>query len=152
MRLTTRTNLAMRTLMFCGVNPDKVVTKGDIARACHAKETHIAQVVHLLSQKGYLKTTRGRGGGIMLARTPSEINVGEVIRAFEDTTAFAECFQAAHNTCPLALACRLKSALSVALGAFYGALEGLTLEDLVGANDPLKALLLMRDEEPEPVI
>ncbi|MBO9424159.1 Rrf2 family transcriptional regulator [Labrenzia sp. R4_1] len=143
MRLTTRTNLAMRTLMFCGVHPQKVVTKGEISRACHAKETHIAQVVNLLSQKGYLKTIRGRGGGILLARTASEINVGEVIRAFEDTTAFAECFQGAQNTCPLTPACRLKSALSVALGAFYGALDGLTLEDLVGGNTALADLLVL---------
>lgn len=146
MRLTTRTNLAMRTLMFCGVNPDSVVTKGEIARVCHAKETHIAQVVNLLSQRGYLKTTRGRGGGIVLGRSPADINVGEVIRAFEDTTAFAECFQGAQNTCPLTPACRLKSALSVALGAFYGALDGLTLEDLVGGNDPLKDLLAIRPD------
>jgi len=150
MRLTTRTNLAMRTLMFCGVNPDSVVTKGEIARACHAKETHIAQVVNLLSQKGYLKTTRGRGGGIVLARAPEEINVGEVIRAFEDTTAFAECFQGAENTCPLTPACRLRSALTVALGAFYGALDGLTLEDLVGGNDPLRALLSLEPAIPAP--
>ena len=61
MRLTTRTNLAMRILMFCGVNQDKVATKGEIARVCHARETHIAQVVNVLAQKGYLATTRGRG-------------------------------------------------------------------------------------------
>ena len=32
MRLTTRTNLAMRTLMFCAVNPDRVVRKAEIAQ------------------------------------------------------------------------------------------------------------------------
>lgn len=143
MRLTTRTNLAMRTLMFCGVHPQKVVTKGEISRACRAKETHIAQVVNLLAQRGYLKTTRGRGGGIVLARRPEAINVGEVIRAFEDTTAFAECFHGSQNTCPLTPACRLKSALSVALGAFYGALDGLTLDDLVGGNRALADLLAL---------
>jgi Rrf2 family nitric oxide-sensitive transcriptional repressor len=75
--------------------------------------------------------------------TTSSSIVGEVIRAFEDTTAFAECFQGAQNTCPLTPACRLKSALSVALGAFYGALDGLTLEDLVGGNTALVDLLVL---------
>ncbi|GGB49382.1 Rrf2 family transcriptional regulator [Roseibium aquae] len=141
MRLTTRTNLAMRILMFCGVHPDRIATKGEIARACHARESHIAQVVNMLAQRGYLTTTRGRGGGIMLASPPAAINVGEIIRTIEPTSEFAECFKSEGNTCPLTPACRLKSALSVALGAFYGALEGLTLEDLVGGNTGLADLL-----------
>jgi len=147
MRLTTRTNLAMRVLMFCAVHKDQVVKKADIAQACRAKETHIAQVVNLLAQKGYLTTTRGRGGGIELAREAEAINVGEVIRAFESPIAFAECFHGAENTCPLVPACRLKSALSAALGAFYGTLDSLTLEDLVHGNEPLKALLLDPPED-----
>ena len=141
MRLTTRTNLAMRALMFCGVNQDKVATKGEIARVCHARETHIAQVVNVLAQKGYLTTTRGRGGGIKLARPPADINIGEVMRTFEPSSEFAECFKKQGNTCPLTPACRLKSALVVALGAFYGALDGLTLEDFISGNDALTDLL-----------
>ncbi|WP_346914320.1 Rrf2 family transcriptional regulator [uncultured Roseibium sp.] len=141
MRLTTRTNLAMRILMFCGVNQDKVATKGEIARVCHARETHIAQVVNVLAHKGYLATARGRGGGIKLAQQPADINVGEVIRTFEPSAEFAECFKKEGNTCPLTPACRLKSALVVALGAFYGALDGLTLEDFIVGNDTLATLL-----------
>ena|ERR1022692_3862282 len=36
--------------------------------------------VHSLSKLGYLKTVRGKGGGIKSARAPSEITVGSVIR------------------------------------------------------------------------
>lgn len=143
MRLTMRTNLAMRTLMFCGVNKDRIVHRGDIARACNASETHIGQVVNLLSHKGYLKTTRGRRGGIELGQPADTINVGTVIRAFEADLPFAECFQGAENLCPLTNACRLRKALISALGAFYGALDGLTLQDLIADNSPLEGLLSM---------
>ena len=70
MRLTTRTNLAMRTLMFCAVNPGQIVRKHEVATACGASENHLAQVIHLLARKGYIKTQRGRSGGLMLARAP----------------------------------------------------------------------------------
>ena len=65
MRLTTRTNLAMRTLMFCAVNPDRIVRKHEVAEPCGASENHLAQVIHLLARKGYIRTQRGRSGGGM---------------------------------------------------------------------------------------
>ena len=36
MRLTTRTNLAARILMFCAVNQGKLVRSLDIAQRCNA--------------------------------------------------------------------------------------------------------------------
>ncbi len=55
MRLTTRTNLAMRTLMFCAVNPGRIVRKHEVAEACGASENHLAQVIHLLARQNFLK-------------------------------------------------------------------------------------------------
>ncbi|ADZ71058.1 RrF2 family transcriptional regulator [Polymorphum gilvum] len=141
MRLTMRTNLAMRTLMFCAVNSARTVRKAEIARACNASENHIAQVIHLLSQKGYLRTTRGRNGGIRLGMAMEEINVGTVFRSFEADVPFAECFQGVDNRCPLTAACRLRIAIVGAVGAFYAALDGLSLADLVAGNRELHRIL-----------
>lgn len=140
MRLTMRTNLAMRVLMFCAVNTGTTVRKHDIAASCNASENHLAQVIHLLAQKGYLRTVRGRGGGVRLGRPPEAIRVGEVFRAFEADLPFAECF-AEGNTCPLAGVCQLRCVLTEALGAFYGTLDKVTLQELVAGNNPLGALL-----------
>jgi Rrf2 family nitric oxide-sensitive transcriptional repressor len=140
MRLTMRTNLAMRVLMFCAVNTGVTVRKQDIAASCNASENHLAQVIHLLAQKGYLRTVRGRGGGVRLGRAAETIRVGEVFRAFEADLPFAECF-AEGNTCPLAGACQLRCVLTEALAAFYGTLDRVTLRDLVAGNNPLGALL-----------
>ncbi len=141
MRLTIRTNLAMRTLMFCAVHRGRMVRKHEIASACNASENHLGVVVNLLGQAGYIETTRGRNGGIRLARAPETVSVGEVFRLFEATAPFAECFAAADNRCPLACACRLKGTLAVAVEAFYAALDGVTLADLVEDNTELAALL-----------
>ncbi|MFC7705011.1 RrF2 family transcriptional regulator [Plastorhodobacter daqingensis] len=143
MRLTTRTNLAMRTLMFCAINPDRSVRKQDVAEACNASENHLAQVVNQLAQLGFLTTQRGRNGGIALGLPPDRINVGTLFRAFESGLPFAECFGADENRCPLAPACRLRDALGAALEAFYGALDSITLADLVDSNDPLTAILTL---------
>lgn len=141
MRLTTRTNLAMRTLMFCAVNPGRIVRRQEVAAACNASENHLAQVIHLLAQKKFLRTIRGRAGGLMLGRAPESITVGEVFRAFEAPLPFAECFAGDANQCPLFAACRLKCLLSDALAAFYAKLDEVTVVDLVEENCDLQFIL-----------
>ncbi len=140
MRLTIRTNLAMRTLMFCAANPGQIVRKHEIAELCGASENHLAQVIHLLAKKGYLRTIRGRSGGLMLARSAEKVGVGEVFRSFESTLPFTECSLEAGN-CPLAGACRLKCVLVEALEAFYARLDAVSLADLVQGNVALHSLL-----------
>ncbi len=141
MRLTTRTNLAMRTLMFCAVNDGRTVRKQEVAAACNGSENHLAQVIHLLAQRGFLHTVRGRSGGLRLARSMDDIRVGEVFRTFEAAVPFTECFDTAENRCPLAGCCRLKCALADALDAFYGTLDKLTLRDMIEGNNELGDLL-----------
>ena len=141
MRLTTRTNLAMRTLMFCAVNPGRIVRKHEVAETCNASENHLAQVIHLLAQRGFLRTVRGRAGGLLLGRPADQITVGEVFRNFEAVLPFTECFAGGENACPLVAACRLKCVLADALTAFYDHLDRVTLSDLVAENGDLERLL-----------
>lgn len=141
MRLTTRTNLAMRTLMFCAANPDRIVRKREIAQACNASENHLAQVIHLMAQAGYLRTVRGRSGGMVLGCSPELISVGSVFRSFEAGLPFTECFSESGCACPLVGFCRLKTTLGAALEAFYARLDGVTLADLMHDNAGLHQLL-----------
>lgn len=141
MRLTTRTNLALRTLMFCAVNQGRIVRKTEVAEAINASENHLAQVIHLLAQRGFLKTVRGRAGGLTLGHPPEAIRVGAVFRSFEACLPFTECFSESENSCPLTGACRLKALLADALEAFYAALDKITVRDLVADNARLESLL-----------
>lgn len=141
MRLTIRTSLAMRTLMFCAVNTGKIVRKHEVAEACGASENHLAQVIHLLARKGYLRTIRGRAGGLMLGRPADQIRVGQIFRDFEGVLPFTECAEGDQSACPLAGVCQLKCVLTDALEAFYAKLDAVTLSDLVAENHGLADLL-----------
>lgn len=141
MRVTMRTNIAMRALMYCAVNPGQIVRKSEIAEACNASENHLAQVVNQLARLGILNTLRGRGGGITLNKPAEEVSVGSLFRALEGGLPLAECFTDARNTCPIADCCRLQGALARAQEAFYEALDEITLADLVGGNVELTAIL-----------
>lgn len=146
MRLTTRTNLALRALMFCAVNDGRVVRKQEMAEYCNVSENHLAQVINGLSHKGYVTTLRGRKGGLKLARPQNEISIGAVSRDFEGAVPLAECFAAGRNTCPITAACRLRGALQRAVEAFYSSLDPLTLADMVDCNVPLYEILSLPED------
>lgn len=141
MRLTVRTNIAMRALMTCAVNPDKIVRKAEIAEATGASEAHLGVVINQLAQTGFIETIRGRHGGIRLKLAPELISVGRVFRTFEANTPFTECFSARDNHCPIAPVCKLRTSIDDALDAFYSSLDKVTLADLTCDNAGLVRLL-----------
>ncbi|WP_372886597.1 Rrf2 family transcriptional regulator [Shimia sp.] len=141
MRITKRTNIAIRVLMYCTAHRDRLVTKAEIAEVCKASENHLAQVINQLAQLGVINTQRGRNGGLELARAPEDIEIGSIFRAMEIPAPDAECFADADNSCPLIAACRLRDALQDALEAFYSRLDMVTLEALVCDNPELTKIL-----------
>ncbi len=141
MRITKRTNIAVRLLMYCAAHRDRLVTKAEIAECCNISENHLAQVINQLAQLRYLDTQRGRRGGMTLAREADRIRIGDVFRDVEGDLPLVECFADADNTCPLVEVCRLKDALSDAVHAFYRSLDGITLEALVCGNGDLVRML-----------
>jgi Rrf2 family transcriptional regulator, nitric oxide-sensitive transcriptional repressor len=145
MRLTTKTNLAARVLMACAVNDGKTLRSAEIAQTCNASLNHLLQVVTALQVHGFVETTRGRNGGLRLARLPAQISIGEVFRVFEAGVPFAECFAPETNTCPLTASCRLRGFVSRAVESFYHELDMVTLADLTKGNCGLVALLTVPD-------
>ena len=137
MRITKRTNIAIRILMFCAANDGRLVTKSEIAVCCNSSENHLAQVINQLGQLGYLHTRRGRNGGITLGRPAVDIQIGAVFRALESSVPLAECFADVDNTCPPVDACRLRLAIADAAEAFYAHLDEITLDALVCGNERL---------------
>lgn len=145
MRLTQYTNYAMRTLMYCALQRDQVVRIADIASDFGISRAHLLKIARQLGQLGYLETLRGRNGGIRLAMAPEQVSVGEVVRIFEASCAFVECFSSETNRCPIAGPCKLTGLFRQALEAFYKELDSVTLGDLVHEGDSLRERLPLVD-------
>lgn len=141
MRITKRTNIAIRLMMYCAAHHGRLVTKSEIAEVCNISENHLAQVINQLSQLKFLNTQRGRNGGMCLARPAGEIRIGDVFRHVEGGLPIAECFADADNSCPLTQACRLRVALQDAAQAFYASLDDITLDALICDNTELLRIL-----------
>jgi len=142
MRLTTFSDYALRVLVYLGAREGKNATIGDIAGAYGISSNHLMKVVHHLARAGYVATTRGKGGGMRLARAPEEINLGAVVRGSEDGR-LVECFDRASSGCRLEPACALRGMLAEALEAFFAVLDRHTLADLLRPRARLAKVLFV---------
>ena len=140
MRLTGYTDYCLRVLIYLAVHPERRVTIAEIAAAYGISENHLVKVAHELGKTGFLENTRGRGGGLALARSPAKINVGMVVRSAEGPTVPAACFDATAARCAIARTCALRGALRGAVDAFYAVLDRYTLADLVGKGERQRQL------------
>ncbi len=133
MRLTDRTDFAMRVLMVLGAS-GKRHTVPSLAGAFHVSAHHLTKVVQALQAQGWVETTPGRAGGVKLADAAQSITVGDVVRAIEPDFELVECFRA-QGQCPLAQPCALADLLKQARDAFLEQLDSVLLTNLFAARE-----------------
>lgn len=147
MRLTKQTNYAIRILMYCATNHDELSRIQDIAKAYRVSETFLFKILQKLVTAGFIMTTRGRSGGIRLAKPAREISLLGVVELMEIGFHMAECFEEEFEDCPLIGSCALNSALSEALNAFLNVLATHTIQSLVANRGTLVQLLGMNEPD-----
>jgi Rrf2 family transcriptional regulator, nitric oxide-sensitive transcriptional repressor len=130
MRLTVQTDFALRTLMFLGASEGHQTIEV-IARQYGISRNHLMKVAQRLVAEGYVESVRGRGGGLALARPPEALNLGTIVRKFEDVGTFVECFDPATNQCVVTPACGLKHILAGGVAAFMTHLNQFSVADLI---------------------
>ncbi len=141
MHLTTFSDYTMRVLVYLGLRHGQMVTIAEIAQAYNISENHLMKVVHQLSQRNYVETVRGKGGGLRLVRSPESVNIGELIRATEGDTELLDCVKA-ESSCCIQPACRLVGILREAQMALFAVLDKYTLADLLYQSVTLSQILM----------
>ncbi|MHC5654727.1 Rrf2 family transcriptional regulator [Stappia sp. ICDLI1TA098] len=143
MRLTQQTNYAVRTLIYCAANPDTPSRVADVAASFEMSEAHLFKILKVLVSNNFVRTIRGRNGGLMLAKPASEITVGQVVRAAEESFLLAECFDSGRRDCPLITSCGFNGLLHEALEAFMTVLDAHTIAELAEDRHEIRFLLKM---------
>src|SRR5699024_6036684 len=77
--------------IFSSKEEEEKSTITEITEAYQISRNHLTKVIHQLGQIGLIETTRGRGGGIVLAKRPSDIIIGDVVRETEEDFRMVEC-------------------------------------------------------------
>ncbi|WP_157967660.1 MULTISPECIES: RrF2 family transcriptional regulator [Cohaesibacter] len=136
MRLAKGTDYAYRILMLVAMNDDRNLTVESVASALHLSRTHCMKIIAKLSNNGFLKTMRGRGGGLELGKEPAEIRMGDVAKVMEADFGFVECLcprceDAPQPDCPMFGGCEMSRLMSKAVKQFVASLNENSLADIL---------------------
>lgn len=130
MQLTTHTDYALRLLIYLMSDEARKASTREVADAYGISLHHLTKVAKSLTRRGWLISTRGGGGGLMLAPHTPDLGLGEIVRYTESNLDMAECFNPETNTCPIAAVCGLKPVLYRARLAFLAELDSVTVREI----------------------
>ncbi|MBV1692022.1 Rrf2 family transcriptional regulator [Novosphingobium sp. G106] len=136
MRLTRYTDYSLRVLIHLALNDDRLCSIGEMSRTYDVSHNHLMKVVNALAHDGFIKTMRGRAGGMQLARPPEEITVGEVVRRTEEGLQLADC-----SGCALSPACGLTGVLAKGMQAMMAVFDSYTIADLLADKEAMRRLM-----------
>lgn len=122
MQLTQHTDFGLRLLIVLTRQGGGPIALPSFAAEQRLSYNHVSKVAQALARAGFIKSLRGRNGGVELARPPSEFTVGDVVRALEPGMRMADC-----GHCELRLGCETSSVLAQAVAAFFAVLDQTSL-------------------------
>jgi len=94
MRMSTRGRFGLRALLHLAVcEPGRPVSVATLAETMEVSPDYLMQLFVRLRRAGLVKSVRGPRGGFKLARQPSKISVGDIVRAVEGPIAVTECLE-----------------------------------------------------------
>ncbi len=131
MKLTTKGRYGTRALLDIALNSqDGPVTLKEIARRQQIPLSYLEHLISPLVEGGVIRSTRGVGGGVSLARSPGEIRLSEVIGLLENSTALAECVDNP-QVCSRSEFCATRDIWRELKAAMDEFLQSRTLDDLI---------------------
>ena len=140
MQLNRFTDLGIRVLMYLGSIEGPSVTIARLAEDLQVSKNHLVKVVHFMAQQQWLFTSRGKSGGIALAKRPEDYAIGDVVRVLEQNSVNGErLINCQQPPCVLLPACGLPFILQQALEQFYQFLNQYNLADVV--TQPVASIL-----------
>jgi FeS assembly SUF system regulator len=110
------------------------VSSTDLAGETGLALPTVQKLVSMMSKAGLLRSARGTGGGIQLARPAAAISLADIIEAVEGPIAMTSCVDTGKHDCIMEGSCRVQPHWAVVNTTVRGALAGVSLTSLTGAR------------------
>ena len=107
------------------------VNAGQLAAETGLPVPTVQKLVSKLVAAGLLRTSRGAGGGVRLARPAAAISLADIIEAVEGPIALTACVEAGKQICALESGCHVRPHWHHVNAAVRGALAGVSLSVLI---------------------
>ena len=139
MKLSTRGRYGIHAMYDLALNasggPQSIKA---IAEREDIPEAYLEQLIAVLKREKLVTSTRGAQGGYMLARSPEQITVGDVLRALEGGLNLVDCLEG-EDACGKACACPSRIVWLKIRDGLNRIVDGITLRDMIDDYERLGA-------------
>lgn len=138
--LTAKGKYSLKALAHLStLQPGQTMQATDIAEAQNIPKKFLDAILGDLRNAGIVFSKKGPGGGYMLARAPSDIEIGQVIRMIDGPLAPIACasrtaYQPCRD-CKSVKSCSVRLMMTKVRDAMSEVLDRLTIADMVAAGD-----------------
>ena len=131
MKLSTKSRYGTRLMLDLAQRYDEgPVQISDIAKRQDISVKYLEQLIIPLKKLNFIKSFRGPKGGHMLARSPDEITIGEVVKVLEGGIDLASCIEKPEE-CNKSSDCLTRGVWKEATRAMFDKLNSVTLANMI---------------------
>jgi len=141
LRFTKRADYGLMAIHYIASQSDEgAVSAKRIAEEFQIPPERLAKILQQLAKKHLIESHNGPKGGYVLARTPGEITVGQVVRALEGPLRIVSCM-VENDNCAQFSRCNLRRPVQKIQVSISTLLDTMTLAELAaGPSVPAGAL------------
>ncbi|MEI6631153.1 MAG: Rrf2 family transcriptional regulator [bacterium] len=131
MRITYKGDYALKTILDLALHyGNSPITINDMARRADIPTKFLEQILLDLKRGGFVESRRGKIGGYLLAKAPSQIKLGEVIRFVDGPVEPIACTGKKYSGCNDVYRCVFRKIWQDVFLATSKIIDSITFEDL----------------------
>lgn len=148
MKLTTKSRYGLRAMIDIATNfkEDPIPLK-EVAKRQNISEHYLEQLISSLRKSGLVNSVRGAQGGYTLAKNPSKITVGDILRALEGPIGLVDCvLEEDSRECIREDTCVTRIVWEKIRDSIVNTVDSITLQDLCNLPNKQKLSKELGDE------
>jgi len=131
MKLSTRSRYGTRMMLDLAQHyKEGPVQIGQIAKRQDISVKYLEQLIIPLKKANFIKSTRGPKGGHMLAKSPKEITIGQIVEVLEGGVDLTVCVGDT-DVCERSAECLIRDTWREATKAMYEKLNSVSLSKII---------------------
>ncbi|MFA6280972.1 MAG: Rrf2 family transcriptional regulator [Candidatus Omnitrophota bacterium] len=132
MKITYKGDYALKTLLDLALNyGNGVVTINELSKSADIPIKFLEQILLDLKRGGFVESKRGKIGGYFLAKHPSQIKVGDVVRFIDGPVEPIACVEKKYSGCRDIHKCVFRGLWQDVASAISNIIDNVTFEDLI---------------------
>jgi len=131
MHITYKGDYALKAVLDLALHYDKgVVTIHDLAKRTDTPIKFLEQVLLDLKKGGFVESRRGKVGGYLLAKVPTQIKLGDVVRFIDGPIEPLACVERNYSGCKDIYKCIFRNIWREVTRCTSDIIDNITFEDL----------------------